>query len=199
MFLYSKHVGQLRIINTRSLERDILVINYDNSNTVTAMIYIKPKLFLIIQSEETDMVSTHFLFQSFNPSEKWRLQLTVQHSNFYTWVLFADDTTIWASGENLQQLSGRVSQELEKIKKWCDSNKLSLNLDKTKFMVFGNRRLDNELQLKIGGANIERISSALNSKAVDAPKTHLIKVKPRSPLAPGNTEPLNHLFISAHT
>uniref|UniRef100_A0A3Q3ITX2 Reverse transcriptase domain-containing protein n=1 Tax=Monopterus albus TaxID=43700 RepID=A0A3Q3ITX2_MONAL len=72
-------------------------------------------------------------------------------------VLFADDTTIWASGENLQQLSGRVSQELEKIKKWCDSNILSLNLDKTKFMVFGNRRLDNELQLKSGGANIERV------------------------------------------
>uniref|UniRef100_A0A3Q3IAB9 Reverse transcriptase domain-containing protein n=1 Tax=Monopterus albus TaxID=43700 RepID=A0A3Q3IAB9_MONAL len=72
-------------------------------------------------------------------------------------VLFADDTTIWASGDNLQQLSGRVSQELEKIKKWCDSNMLSMNMDKTKFKVFGNRRLDNELQLKIGGANIERV------------------------------------------
>lgn len=30
-------------------------------------------------------------------------------------------------------------------------------------------------------------------------KMHLITVKPFSPLAPGNTEPLNHLFIPAHT
>uniref|UniRef100_A0A3Q3JDA1 Reverse transcriptase domain-containing protein n=1 Tax=Monopterus albus TaxID=43700 RepID=A0A3Q3JDA1_MONAL len=72
-------------------------------------------------------------------------------------VLFADDTTIWASDENLQQLSVRVSEEFGKIKKWCDNNLLSLNLEKTKYMVFGNRRPHNELQLRIGGANIERV------------------------------------------
>uniref|UniRef100_A0A3Q3J5Q4 Reverse transcriptase domain-containing protein n=1 Tax=Monopterus albus TaxID=43700 RepID=A0A3Q3J5Q4_MONAL len=78
-------------------------------------------------------------------------------SELLNFVLFADDTTIWASGEDLQQLLGLITVELDKVKKWCDRNKLSLNLDKTKFMLFGYGRLNRQIQVRVGDANIERV------------------------------------------
>ena len=73
-------------------------------------------------------------------------------------ILFADDTNIFCSGENLQQLLDVISSELSKIKKWLDKNKLSLNLNKTKIMLFGNCKIHNQIQVQIDGVNIERVN-----------------------------------------
>ena len=47
---------------------------------------------------------------------------------------------------------------MKKLKKWFDVNKLSLNQEKTKFMIFGNREKDDEVVLSIDGVVIERVS-----------------------------------------
>uniref|UniRef100_A0A3Q3QIR5 Reverse transcriptase domain-containing protein n=1 Tax=Monopterus albus TaxID=43700 RepID=A0A3Q3QIR5_MONAL len=78
-------------------------------------------------------------------------------SELLNFVLFADDTTVWASGEDLQQLLGLITLELDKVKKWCDRNKLSLNLKKTKFILFGYGRLNHQIQVRVGDANIGRV------------------------------------------
>lgn len=49
-------------------------------------------------------------------------------------ILFADDTTILYSGKNLQLIVNEITVELEKLKKWFNQNKLSLNIMKTKMM-----------------------------------------------------------------
>ena len=51
-------------------------------------------------------------------------------------LLFCDDTTLLASGSNLNQLANFVNDELQKISTWFRSNQLSLHPDKTKFTVF---------------------------------------------------------------
>lgn len=56
-------------------------------------------------------------------------------------VVFADDTNIFCTGENLNQLLHDVSVDLGKLKLWFDCNKLSLNISKTKFIVFGKRSI----------------------------------------------------------
>ena len=61
-------------------------------------------------------------------------------SSLLKFVVFADDTNITCSGEDLQQLLEVVSLELGKLKQWFDANKLSLNIKKTKFMIFGNKK-----------------------------------------------------------
>lgn len=63
-------------------------------------------------------------------------------------VVFADDTNILYSGNELQQLSEGAKKEMVKLKPWFDTNKLLLNLKKTNSMVFGNRKtnIDPELQ-----------------------------------------------------
>lgn len=45
-------------------------------------------------------------------------------------VLFADDTTLYCSGKNLEQLLNTAKQELNILKNWFDINKLSLNINK---------------------------------------------------------------------
>lgn len=72
-------------------------------------------------------------------------------------VLFADDTNLYCSGENLEWLLNTVEIELNILKKWFDLNKLLLNLGKTKFMIFGNRQIKKEVKIMISDIEIERV------------------------------------------
>ena len=78
-------------------------------------------------------------------------------SKILQFVLFADDTNIFCTGEDLQQLRELITTEMSKLKKWFDNNKLSLNLSKTKIMLFGNCNLNNDVNVKIDGVDIERV------------------------------------------
>ena len=73
-------------------------------------------------------------------------------------VLFADDTNIFCSGSNIQELSELVTSELCKLKQWFDRNKLSLNLSKTKMMLFSNHKTNIQVKIQVEGVEIERVS-----------------------------------------
>ncbi|HAX73373.1 MAG TPA: hypothetical protein DCY20_07605 [Firmicutes bacterium] len=49
-----------------------------------------------------------------------------------------DDTNLYCSGKNLEQLLNAVEIELMVFKKWFDDNRFSLNLSKTKSIIFSN-------------------------------------------------------------
>ncbi|KAK0146590.1 putative RNA-directed DNA polymerase from transposon BS [Merluccius polli] len=80
-------------------------------------------------------------------------------SSKLNFVVFADDTNLFCSGENIQQLLEEITKELVKLKKWFDINKLSLNLKKTKYMVFGKQKplLDTNIEIKIDNILLERV------------------------------------------
>ena len=78
-------------------------------------------------------------------------------SNVLRLVLFADDTNIFCSGKNLEQLVENIENEMHKLKTWFDKNKLSLNLSKTQLMLFGKHRTKTQMQIKIDGVEIERV------------------------------------------
>jgi len=58
-------------------------------------------------------------------------------------LMFADDNNIFHSGNNLSEITENISSEMVKIKKWFDKKQLYLNWEKTKYMVFGNRKNSN--------------------------------------------------------
>uniref|UniRef100_A0A672FS48 Reverse transcriptase domain-containing protein n=1 Tax=Salarias fasciatus TaxID=181472 RepID=A0A672FS48_SALFA len=72
-------------------------------------------------------------------------------------VVFADDTNIFCTGDDLQQMMDIVSQELSKLKSWFNRNKLSLNSEKTKFMLFGNQKNNIKVKLMIDNVLVERV------------------------------------------
>jgi hypothetical protein len=54
-------------------------------------------------------------------------------------VLFADDTTGLGKGKKLNELTAYVNEELQKIANWLRANKMAINTNKTKFIVFRTR------------------------------------------------------------
>lgn len=73
----------------------------------------------------------------------------VKSSRIMKFVLFVDDTNIIVSGENLEQLLKQVTKEMNKLKRWFNVNKLSLNLKKTKFMLFSKRKTDVAVEIRL--------------------------------------------------
>lgn len=61
------------------------------------------------------------------------------------------------SVENLKQLLEVITSEMNKLEQWFDVNKLSLNLSKTKIMLFGKHKTNPQVQLKIDNISIERV------------------------------------------
>ena len=53
-------------------------------------------------------------------------------------LLFADDTTLLAAGDDIEELVQYVNIEFKKIVTFFRSNKLSLHPDKTQFILFSN-------------------------------------------------------------
>ena len=55
-------------------------------------------------------------------------------------VLFADDINLFFSGRDPVYLNNLVNEEIPKFSQWLMANKLTLNVDKTKFMIFKSRQ-----------------------------------------------------------
>lgn len=51
--------------------------------------------------------------------------------------LFADDTILYISGTDYNQMCLKMNRELDVIDKWLCKNSMQLNLDKTKYMILG--------------------------------------------------------------
>ena len=83
-------------------------------------------------------------------------------SNKLKFIMYADDTTIYFNLEDFDpyNLERDINNELEKITLWLKLNKLSLNVQKTKLMIFHRRQKQiNELNISINGTDIERVES----------------------------------------
>ena len=64
-------------------------------------------------------------------------------SKLISFILFADDTTIFHSNSCLKTLNTIIQTELNKVEEWLNVNKLSLNIRKTKFILFRSSLIKN--------------------------------------------------------
>ena len=60
------------------------------------------------------------------------------HLQFTNCILFADDTTIYSTCHDLRHLTWCVREDLRTISDWFKANKLTLNLNKSVCILFGN-------------------------------------------------------------
>ena len=76
-------------------------------------------------------------------------------------ILFADDTTIYISSQDIQWLYTNMNHELNEISEWFRANKLSLNASKTNYMLCSKRRNINmnNIILSIGDTQIQQVST----------------------------------------
>ena len=60
-------------------------------------------------------------------------------------LLFADDTALFASGNNSSSVEKVVNEELKKIENWLLKNKLTLNTQKSSTIMFGEKKTENNM------------------------------------------------------
>lgn len=75
--------------------------------------------------------------------------------------LFADDTALFYPSNNPQTVIDHMNSDLQKLKSYFSNNLLSLNIKKTKYMIFRSSRkiLPEHLDPKLDGDSIEKVDS----------------------------------------
>jgi len=99
-------------------------------------------------------------------------------------LMFADDTSAFKSGKNLNTLINDIESELNKIAIWFRANKMCVNVDKTKFIIFRTRgkHIDENISIQYNANepgqpfnenlvyNLERIHDGHTTKSMRAYK-----------------------------
>ena len=75
-------------------------------------------------------------------------------SNILDPIMFADDTNLFYSHHNIKELFTTVNKELQKLGDWFTSNKLSLNIKKTKYTFFHKNSVKDSIPLKLSDLHI---------------------------------------------
>jgi len=75
-------------------------------------------------------------------------------------ILYADDTTLYISGCSIKSLFNKMSNDLKNLSEWFRANKLSLNTNKTNYIVFSNKYLDTtHFKLYIDNKILKQVTS----------------------------------------
>ena len=69
----------------------------------------------------------------------------IQNVSNFDVRLFADDTLLYLSNKNSQELEYKITVELKKVQKWLDANKLTINVSKTKYIIISPKGKGNHI------------------------------------------------------
>ncbi|CAB4021146.1 Hypothetical predicted protein [Paramuricea clavata] len=77
--------------------------------------------------------------------------------------MYADDTNLTYSGSDTNSIQFHLNEDLENINEWLISNKLTLNMTKTEYMLIGSRQrlstLSDNPSFEINGIPLDRVST----------------------------------------
>ena len=71
--------------------------------------------------------------------------------------MYADNTNITVVGKTSNEIEESLNSELENSHKWLLANKLTLNVNKTEYMIIGSRQklqntnINSNMKIAIGG------------------------------------------------
>ena len=98
-------------------------------------------------------------------------------------ILIADDTVLLLSANSIHELTTKINQELESVDNWLKYNKLSLNYNKTQYMLFTkqNEYIDTNFNVQINNHLLSRtecvkyLGVIIDDKLIWKPHTTLVK------------------------
>ena len=85
----------------------------------------------------------------------------VTASAIFNYIMYADDTTLYCNLEDFVDYDTEtaINRELQKINLWLQQNKLTLNVDKTKFMIFHKRKKVPNLSIALNDTTITKVDT----------------------------------------
>ena len=78
-------------------------------------------------------------------------------SDLLHFIIFADDTNIFYLDKDPVRLVNTINNELNKLTQWFKVNKLSLNVKKSNYMLFSNRKVE-LIPVKLNSIELERVT-----------------------------------------
>ena len=69
-------------------------------------------------------------------------------------VQFPDDTTVFASDSDINNVHSTVNRELVGVDNWLKAYRLSLNVSKTSYMIISDQK--NAIDIIIGDSNLTK-------------------------------------------
>ena len=84
-------------------------------------------------------------------------------SEFLFTILYADDTCVFLNGKHLDDLIIQINRELELLFTWLQANKLSLNRQKTYYILFHRARIKvtNQSTTLVMGGSILNVTNEI--------------------------------------
>ena len=83
------------------------------------------------------------------------VHMHLQHTSC---ILFADDTTLYFTHRNMNYLKWCIQEDLNMLADWFRANKLTLNMSKTVYMIFNDKKHSN-ITLVIGDEKLPYVTS----------------------------------------
>ena len=83
-----------------------------------------------------------------------------QISNIYDLVLFADDTNLFFSDFDFPTLMNLINSEILNLSNWFKANKLSLNIQKSNYVIFKTRQQKRDefiLNIEMNGFKMNQV------------------------------------------
>ena len=75
-------------------------------------------------------------------------------------ILYADDSCLYSSGKSLLNLINDINIDLINVNKWLNTNKLTLNIDKSHFIISRNKQIPRNLPpIEINNMNIKQVEN----------------------------------------
>ena len=77
--------------------------------------------------------------------------------------MYADDMSLTFSADNRATLEEKLNEDINGVQKWLQSNKLTLNVKKTKYMIIGShyrlRHLNEDLDIEVTNQQLMRATT----------------------------------------
>ena len=76
--------------------------------------------------------------------------------------MYADDTSLTLSTYDPTTREEKLKKDLDEVQKWLKSNKLTLNVKKTKYMIIGShyqlRNLNDDLNVTVNSQQLTQVT-----------------------------------------
>lgn len=124
-------------------------------------------------------------------------------SEFFQFLSYADDTTLLCNLDskcNNLTVTDKINTELSRVYVWLTVNKLSLNIDKTKYMLFykPNRKNIPKVEPSIANKNLDQVSCfnflGVNIDSALSWKSHINKISSKIAKSCGIISKLKHFL-----
>lgn len=73
--------------------------------------------------------------------------------------LFADDTLLFIAADTIAEAENKINSDLKNLSDWLKTNKLKLNVKKTKYIIINQRKNENSVEIRMDNSVLDSVKN----------------------------------------